>query len=127
MIVRRKRAINPVVTEASMPVSFNTADVREFFRLYCDLNKYQTWDIYRHECVMNEGDFRDWSENDFRVFGIFSAHWRVQLSGWLWHQLVKLGFLTRSTTDTLNYYFGPAAQKIVQKIAEEMSDYFGNE
>lgn len=128
MIIRRKRNINPENAEVTMPLSYTSGDVKQFFIETVRMFSYQVADVARNRETFSEGDLRTLFEGDAWIFANYEQKWRTQLSAWLLTQCVKLGYLTQSTIDPTKFYFGDNAAKIVQPYVEEQEQWErGNE
>lgn len=123
MIIRRKRNINPENAEVTMPLSYTSGDVKQFFIETVRMFSYQVADVARNRETFSEGDLRTLFEGDAWIFANYEQKWRTQLSAWLLTQCVKLGYLTQSTIDPTKFYFGDNAAKIVQPYVEEQEQW----
>lgn len=123
MIIRRKRNIDPQNAEVSLPLSYTSGDVKNFFAETVRMFSYQVLEVVRHNETFSEGDLRTLFEGDAWVFANYEQKWRTQLSAWLLTQCVKLGYLTQSTIDPTKFYFGDKAAKIVQPYVEEQEQW----
>ncbi len=123
MIIRRKRNIDPQNAEVSLPLSYTSGDVKNFFAETVRMFSYQVLEVVRHNETFSEGDLRTLFEGDAWIFAGYEKKWRTQLSAWLLTQCVKLGYLTQSTIDPTKFYFGDNAAKIVQPYVEEQEKW----
>lgn len=123
MIIRRKRNIDPKNAEVSLPLSYTSGDVKNFFAETVRMFSYQVLEVVRHNETFSEGDLRTLFEGNSWIFASYEQRWRTQLSAWLLTQCVKLGYLTQSTIDPTKFYFGDNAAKIVQPYVEEQEKW----
>lgn len=123
MIIRRNRNINPENAEVTMPLSYTSGDVKQFFIETVRMFSYRVADVARNRETFSEGDLRTLFEGDAWIFANYEQKWRTQLSAWLLTQCVKLGYLTQSTIDPTKFYFGDNAAKIVQPYVEEQEQW----
>ena len=119
MIIRRSRNIDPNVAEASLPLSYTNADVKQFFAMFCRGYHWIKYDVAHHEAYFHEGDVRNYFECDCYIFGNYDQKWRTQLSKWLFTQCVKMDYFIQSAGDPNNYYFGSAGMRVMQSHLKE--------
>lgn len=119
MIIRRKRDINPQNVEVSLPLSYTSGDVKQFFAETIRMYSYRVVEVARNNETFSESDLRTAFEGNAWIFAGYEQKWRTQLSAWLLTQCVKLGYLTQSTIDPTKFYFGDKAAKIVQPYVDE--------
>ena len=118
MIVRRTKDIKNENTEVSLMVSYGTPDVKNFFDLFCK-GDWQSLDVAANKKSYHEADVRDFFECHYGIFYNYEEKWRKQLSGWLFYQGIKLGYLVKSAADPDRYYFGAKGMAIMQPLIDE--------
>ena len=106
MIIRENK-INPKSEHVKFSVSFGSADIKRFVRMYIDtitmnypdlLLSIKSWNITEHE-------IRHWMESDLRVFANIENPWRTQLSAWAWAHIVSENYVIPSATHEDRFIF----------------------
>lgn len=111
MIVRQ-RNINKKATEVRLVLAFGGPDVRAWLKEDLQLlASILTIEQARH-VPLTEPDTRQALER--HRFALLGAKWAQQLSGWVWAQLVAMGYLVESGSKEGVFYASSKALSLVK-------------
>lgn len=101
MILRNKKLKTTSAT-AEISVSFSSADVRNWVKMYAyTFTKGRTSGSdyeYARTALMDEEDVRWYFEHEGRILLSWPTKWKEQLSAWAWAVAIREGFLKPSAT-----------------------------
>ena len=103
-MILRKRKINPQAAELQLRISLGAPDVKKMVKRLVRLIFYHEEQIEeRKDWTYTEAELRGYMEKDGFLMANFEMPWRVELTGWLFCQMLRLGYLAQSGDDEKTY------------------------
>ena len=104
-MILRKRAINPQAAELQLRLSLGAPDVKKMVKRLVRLIFYHEEQIEeRKGWTYTEAELRGYMEKDGFLMGCYEMPWRVELTGWAFAQMLRLGYVAKCSGSEKEYY-----------------------
>ena len=115
-MILRKRKINPQSAELQLRISLGAPDVKKMVKRLVRLIFYHSEHIEeRKDWTYTEAELRGYMEKDGFLMANFEMPWRVELTGWAFAQMLRLGYLAKSGDDEKVFYLTDKAIRMADQ------------